>query len=70
MQILLLAAIIISAVLAFFPVTFIEYTYENEVGQEIRLTGKEALRLIKEHQGEFQGEINEEKLADAVEQYR
>lgn len=69
-QILLLAAIIISAVLAFFPVTFIEYTYENEAGQEIRLTGKEALRLIKEHQGEFQGEITEEKLADAVEQYR
>lgn len=68
-QILLGAALLISAVLAYFPVTFIQYAYENESGQEVRLSGREALDMIRERQGEFQGEITEEKLADAMEQY-
>ena len=68
-QILLAAAVLLSAVLAYFPCTFAEYVYEDEAGQEVTLTGREAIRMIKERQGVYQGEITEEKLSDAVEQY-
>lgn len=68
-QILLAAAVLISAVLAYFPCTFAEYVYEDEAGQEVTLTGRKAIRMIQERQGEYQGEITEEKLADAVRQY-
>ncbi|HJD47264.1 MAG TPA: hypothetical protein H9909_10525 [Candidatus Mediterraneibacter norfolkensis] len=68
-QILLAAAILLSAVLAYFPCTFVAYVYENESGKEVTLTGREAIRMIQERQGQYQGEITEEKLADAVRQY-
>ena len=68
-QILLAAAVLLSAVLAYFPCTFAEYVYEDEAGQEVTLTGRKAIRMIQERQGEYQGEITEEKLADAVRQY-
>ena len=68
-QILLAAAVLISAVLAYFPCTFAEYVYEDEAGQEVTLTGRKAIRMIQERQGQYEGEITEEKLADAVRQY-
>ena len=68
-QILLAAAILLSAVLAYFPCTFVAYVYENESGKEVTLTGREAIRMIQERQGQYRGEITEEKLADAVRQY-
>ena len=37
-QILLAAAVLLSAVLAYFPCTFAEYVYEDEAGQEVTLT--------------------------------
>ena len=42
-QILLAAAILLSAVLAYFPCTFVAYVYENESGKEVTLTGREAV---------------------------
>lgn len=68
-QILLAAAILLSAVLAYFPSTFPQYVYEDENGQEVTLTGREAIRMIQERQGQYQGEITGEKLADALKQY-
>ncbi len=68
-QILLAAAVLISAVLAYFPCTFAEYVYEDEAGQEVTLTGRKAIQMIQERQGQYEGEITEEKLADAVRQY-
>lgn len=68
-QILLAAAILLSAVLAYFPSTFPQYVYEDGNGQEVTLTGREAIRMIQEKQGQYQGEITGEKLADALKQY-
>ena len=68
-QILLAAAVLISAVLAYFPCTFAEYVYEDEAGQEVTLKGRKAIRMILERQGQYEGEITEEKLAEAGRQH-
>ncbi len=69
-QILLIAAILVSALLAYFPATFLGYVYEDERGQEVTLNGRDALPIIKERQGQYQGKITQEKLAEALEQYQ
>lgn len=69
-QILLAAAIIFSAILAYFPVSFRQYVYQDENGQVVTVTGMDALRMEKERQGEFQGKLTEEKLTAAVRQYQ
>lgn len=69
-QILLVAAIIFSAILAYFPVSFRQYVYQDENGQVVTVTGMDALRMEKERQGEFQGKLTEEKLTAAVRQYQ
>lgn len=51
-QILLAAAVLISAVLAYFPCTFAEYVYEDEAGQEVTLTGRKAIRMNRDRTGD------------------
>ena len=64
--VLMLAALILAPVLAYFPASFASWTYRDESGQEVRVEGREALKLEEEHQGQFQGKIAEETLAAAL----
>lgn len=68
--VLMLAALILAPVLAYFPASFASWTYRDESGQEVRVKGREALKLEEEHQGQFQGKIAEETLAAALARYR
>ena len=67
-QILFLAAILVSALLAYFPQSFVDYVYENREGEEIKVSGRKAIEMIQKNQGDFQGAITEEKLGEEVEQ--
>ena len=68
--VLMLAALILAPVLAYFPASFASWTYRDESGQEVRVEGREALKLEEENQGQFQGKITEETLAAALARYR
>lgn len=69
-QILFFMAMLISILLAYFPQSFVDYAYENREGQEVRVSGRKAIKKIQENQGYFQGVLTEEKLVKAVEQYQ
>ncbi len=43
--ILMLAALLLAPVLAYFPASFASWTYKDDSGQEIRAEGKAALKL-------------------------
>lgn len=65
----LAAALAVSVFLAWVPVTFERYTYE-ENGGEIILTGKEALAMKKSLQAPAAGEVTPEKVALGLAAYR
>ncbi len=65
----LAAALAVSVFLAWVPVTFERYTYE-ENGEEIILTGKEALAMKKSLQAPAAGEVTSEKVALGLAAYR
>ena len=52
--ILMLAALLLAPVLAYFPASFASWTYKDDSGQEIRAEGKAALKLEAKNQGPFQ----------------
>ena len=47
---LMLAALILAPVQAYFPASFASWTYRDESGQEVRVEGREALKLEEENQ--------------------
>lgn len=65
----LAAALVFSIFLAWVPVTFERYDYE-ENGQEITLTGKEALAMKKMLQSPAAGEVTPEKIAAGLAAYQ
>lgn len=65
----LTAALAVSVFLAWVPVTFERYTYE-ENGEEIILTGKEALAMKKSLQAPAAGEVTPEKVALGLAAYK
>ena len=67
---LMLAALILAPVLAYFPASFASWTYRDESGQEVRVEGREALKMEEENQGQFQGKITEDILEAALARYR
>ena len=68
--ILMLTAILLAPLLAYFPVSFETWTYRGESGQEVTVKGREALDREAENQGQFQGEITEEKLLAALQRWK
>lgn len=68
--ILMLTAILLAPVLAYFPVSFETWTYRDESGQEVTVKGREALDREAKNQGQFQGEITEEKLLASVQRWK
>jgi len=64
--ILLVFLILVSAVMAYFPISF-ENTYQvDEHGNARELTGKEAISYQKELEKEISGEVTEEKVRKAI----
>ena len=68
--ILMLTAILLAPVLAYFPVSFETWTYRDESGQEVTVKGREVLDREAKNQGQFQGEITEEKLLASVQRWK
>lgn len=67
--IFLAAAMILSVFMAYVPVTFPRYTYE-ENGQELTIKGREALAIKKELQSPNAGEVTPDKIAAGLKSYQ
>lgn len=65
----LAVAVALSAFMAYIPVTYVEYTYE-ENGQEITIKGREALKIHKELRASLAGEVTPEKIAEGLAAYQ
>lgn len=68
--ILLLAALFLSAVTAYLPVTFFYNSYTDAQGNTVKLKGLAALRYEQAQQADIAGEVTPEKLRKAVEDYQ
>lgn len=64
------AALFLSAVTAYLPVTFFYNSYTDAQGNTVKLTGLAALRYEKAQQAGIEGEVTPEKLRKAVEDYQ
>lgn len=69
-QLILLAAIGLTILLSYAPISFVEYTYQDTEGKEVKAKGLEAIRLKKDAQGEYAGSIEPELIALALQQYQ
>ena len=67
---LLAAALILSAVLAYFPISFVTSYKTDAKGNTVKLTGIEAIQNKKEQERAIAGLITEEKVAKAVKDFR
>lgn len=65
----LAAAVALSVFMAYVPVTYVRYTYE-ENGREITIKGREALAIRKELQSPNAGEVTPEKMAEGLRAYQ
>lgn len=65
----LAAAVALSVFMAYVPVTYVRYTYE-ENGREITIKGREALAIRKELQSPNTGEVTPEKMAEGLRAYQ
>lgn len=66
--ILLIAAILISGALAYFPISFVNYNYVNENGNNVTVSGIKAVQLMKKTTVE--GDITPDKIQKAVKNYQ
>lgn len=65
----LATAVVLSAYMAYVPVTFMRYTYE-ENGQKITVKGREALAISKNLGSSVAGEVTPEKIAEGLSVYQ
>lgn len=63
---LLAFILLMSAVMAYFPISFVKTFDVDEQGNLISLEGKEAIDCIKEKEKEINGEITEEEIRQAI----
>lgn len=64
--VLMTAIILLSAVMAYFPVSFVSAYQTDGQGNVTKLKGTEAIRYLKESEAGISGEITEEKLRQAI----
>lgn len=67
---LIFAAVVLAPVLAYFPASFESWVYLDDEGNEVRVSGQDAIRLERENQGQYQGKITGEVLTEALRRYR
>ena len=63
------AAVVLSVFMAYVPVTYVGFTYE-ENGQEMTINGREALAIRKELQNPNSGEVTPEKMVKGLQAYQ
>ncbi len=64
--ILMLAIVLLSAVMAYFPISFVNAYQADDQGNVHELKGKEAIEYQKQAAREVNGEITEEKIRQAI----
>lgn len=69
-RILILSCFIITLLLSYFPIFYIEYTYLANTGTEITVNGINAISMRKDNWKEYTGSISPEKIASALSQYQ
>nr|WP_295975066.1 ABC transporter permease [uncultured Bacillus sp.] len=69
-MILLLVALVISAIMAYLPVTFETINYQEKNGRVIMLNGMDAITYKKSIRSVHNGEVTPEKLKAALETYQ
>ena len=65
----LAAAVVLSVFMAYVPVTFVSYTYE-ENGKEITIKGRKALEIRKNLRNPLAGEVTPEKMTEGLAVYQ
>ena len=68
--VLLVLALLLSAVLAYLPVTFCSSTYLDENGKEVTVTGRASIAYEKARQADAAGLVTPERVRAAVERYQ
>lgn len=66
--ILLLAAILLTGIMAYFPISYVHYTYVDKNGEQVSVSGIKAIEAQKGLM--VQGEITSDKIHKAVENYQ
>lgn len=69
-MVLLMVALLMSALMGYFPASFEYVTYEEENGNIIELEGVEAIAYKKDRRAANNGEITREKIKGALETYQ
>lgn len=68
--VLLGLALLLSAVLAYLPVTYCSSTYLDENGKEVTVTGRASIACEKARQAETAGPVTPERIRAALERYQ
>lgn len=63
--ILMIAMVVLAAVIAYVPVTFIR-AYKTDAGNVQAVTGVQAVKISKETRKDMEGEVTEEKIRQAI----
>ena len=63
--ILMIAMVVLAAVMAYVPVTFIR-AYKTDAGNVQAVTGVQAVKISKETRKDMEGEVTEEKIQQAI----
>lgn len=69
-SVIMLGILCLSAWMAYLPVSYVQYAYQDAQGQSIIVTGREALQKIKETRGDQLITVTPEFLANALLQYQ
>lgn len=67
---LLAAAFLLSFIMAWFPMRFVQYSYMDQSGKQVTITGKKAIEIIKEKQAVSAGAVTPDKIQAALETYQ
>ncbi len=68
--ILLCSAVLLSGVMAYFPITFVNSYVMDEQGNVSEVTGTAAIRAEKERKSAVAGKVTEEKVKNAIKTFR
>ena len=69
-QIVILGALLLTALLAYAPISFVRYTIQDDSGYKSEFKGLEAIRVQKEAQADYAGIVTPEMIVQALAQYQ
>ena len=64
------AALLLSVLMAYIPRTFVQYSYMDDSGKQITVSGSRAMEIINEKQAPYAGEVTPDKVQTALETYQ